>query len=163
MLGFSKSRIHICRADSRLAPSQWETSLQSNVISHWLGANLESVLYTAFIVVRPQRCRRCGRQRCCPSLWSASGPDGETSGGAYDWSALGTNSGGVTFHGASDWSYRTPIGKRRPLLGPIHSLSVMHGDRDYRMINVYHLSDDNGTGDHLSLLLSPLSQTHSQQ
>ena len=32
------------RADSRLAPSQWETSLQSNAISHWLGANLESAL-----------------------------------------------------------------------------------------------------------------------
>ena len=30
------------RADSRLAPSQWETSLQSNAISHRLGANLES-------------------------------------------------------------------------------------------------------------------------
>ena len=26
------------------APSQWETLLQSNVISHWLGANLESAL-----------------------------------------------------------------------------------------------------------------------
>ena len=25
------------RADSRLAPSQWETSLQSNAVSHWLG------------------------------------------------------------------------------------------------------------------------------
>ena len=34
------------RADSRIAPSQWETSLQSNAISHWLGANLESALYT---------------------------------------------------------------------------------------------------------------------
>ena len=33
------------RADSRFAPSQWETSLQSNAISHWLRANLESVLY----------------------------------------------------------------------------------------------------------------------
>ena len=32
------------RADSRLAPSQWETSLQSNAVSHWLGANLESAL-----------------------------------------------------------------------------------------------------------------------
>ena len=32
-------------ADSRLAPSQWETSLQSNAVSHWLGANLESTLY----------------------------------------------------------------------------------------------------------------------
>ena len=36
------------RADSRLAPSQWETSLQSNAVSHWLSANLESALgYTA--------------------------------------------------------------------------------------------------------------------
>ena len=34
-----------CRADSRLAPSQWETSLQSNAVSHWLGANLESALH----------------------------------------------------------------------------------------------------------------------
>ena len=33
-----------CRADSRFAPSQWETSLQSNAISHCLGANLESAL-----------------------------------------------------------------------------------------------------------------------
>ena len=32
------------RADSRLAPSQWETSLQSNAIPHWLGTNLESAL-----------------------------------------------------------------------------------------------------------------------
>ena len=31
-------------ADSRLAPSQWETSLQSNAVSHWLGPNLESTL-----------------------------------------------------------------------------------------------------------------------
>ena len=30
------------RADSRLAPSQWEPLLQSNAVSHWLGANLES-------------------------------------------------------------------------------------------------------------------------
>ena len=32
------------RADSWLAPSHWETTLQSNVVSHWLGANLESAL-----------------------------------------------------------------------------------------------------------------------
>ena len=31
-------------ADSRLAASQWETSLQSNAVSHWLDANLESAL-----------------------------------------------------------------------------------------------------------------------
>ena len=29
------------KADSRLASSQWGTSLQSNAVSHWLGANLE--------------------------------------------------------------------------------------------------------------------------
>ena len=35
------------RADLSLAPRQWETSLQSNAVSHWLGANLESqVLWT---------------------------------------------------------------------------------------------------------------------
>ena len=34
-----------CRAHSMLAPSQWETSLQSNAVSHWLGANLESALH----------------------------------------------------------------------------------------------------------------------
>ena len=33
------------RVDSTLAPSQWESSLQSNAASHWLGANLESALY----------------------------------------------------------------------------------------------------------------------
>ena len=33
-----------CRADSRLAPSQWEMPLLSNDISHWLGASLESAL-----------------------------------------------------------------------------------------------------------------------
>ena len=31
-------------ADSRLVPSQWETSLQSNAVSHWLGTNLDSAL-----------------------------------------------------------------------------------------------------------------------
>ena len=32
------------RADSRFAASQWETSLRSNAVSHWLGANPESAL-----------------------------------------------------------------------------------------------------------------------
>ena len=30
------------RADSTFAPNKWETSLQSNAFSQWLGANLES-------------------------------------------------------------------------------------------------------------------------
>ena len=33
------------RVESGLALSQWETSFQSNAVSHWLGANLESALY----------------------------------------------------------------------------------------------------------------------
>ena len=32
------------RADSRIAPSQWETALLCNDVSHWLGAWLESAL-----------------------------------------------------------------------------------------------------------------------
>ena len=34
------------RADSRLAPSQWETALFCNAVSHWPGANLESALHS---------------------------------------------------------------------------------------------------------------------
>ena len=30
-----------CRADSRFAPSQWETALLCNDVSYWLSANLE--------------------------------------------------------------------------------------------------------------------------
>ena len=43
----------ILRADSKFAPSQWETALLCNGISYWLGANLESVLpsvYTATLI-----------------------------------------------------------------------------------------------------------------
>ena len=36
---------HIHKADSRLAPSQWEMAFQSNAVPHWLGANLESALH----------------------------------------------------------------------------------------------------------------------
>ena len=43
-----RSYIHT-RVDSRLAPSQWETLLQSNGISLWLGTNLESALHTVYL------------------------------------------------------------------------------------------------------------------
>ena len=36
--------LYLNRAHSRFAPSQWETSLQSNAVSYRLGANLESAL-----------------------------------------------------------------------------------------------------------------------
>ena len=50
------------RADSRLAPSQWETSLQCNAVSPWLGANLKSAMYsnqtmTALLLSWPFRMR----------------------------------------------------------------------------------------------------------
>ena len=36
----------IYRADSRFAPRQWETALLCNDVSHWLGANVDSALYS---------------------------------------------------------------------------------------------------------------------
>ena len=38
------------RADSRFTPSQWETGLLCNTVSHWLGESLESTLYAASII-----------------------------------------------------------------------------------------------------------------
>ena len=38
----------IHRPDSRFAPSQWETALHCNDVSHWLGANLESTRYSSW-------------------------------------------------------------------------------------------------------------------
>ena len=35
---------YIHRANSKFAPSQWETALLCNDVSHWLGASLESAL-----------------------------------------------------------------------------------------------------------------------
>ena len=39
---------YLYRADSRFASSKWESTLQSNAVSHWLGANLESTLFIDF-------------------------------------------------------------------------------------------------------------------
>ena len=44
--------LYNCRADSRFASSQWETSLQSNAVSHWTGANLESAL-NWYAIIQP--------------------------------------------------------------------------------------------------------------
>ena len=43
-------RLYI-RADSRFAHSQWETALLCNDVSHWLGANLDSVQYIVTRIV----------------------------------------------------------------------------------------------------------------
>ena len=44
--GINKILLVYCkgRADSRFAPSQWETALLCNAVSQWLGASLESAL-----------------------------------------------------------------------------------------------------------------------
>ena len=43
---------HASRAASRFAPSQWETALLCNDVSHWLGASLESALCLSPIYAR---------------------------------------------------------------------------------------------------------------
>ena len=67
----SEITIHLCqdfRADSRHAPSQWETSLQSNTISHWLGTNLESApSFDMIFLQNPHK-----RQRKCSSPMRAA-------------------------------------------------------------------------------------------
>ena len=50
---------------SRLAPSQWETSLQSNAVSHWLGANLESALMCSVTA----RCEPGCELNVCVEAW----------------------------------------------------------------------------------------------
>ena len=54
------------RADSKSAPGQWETSLQSNAVSHWLGANLESALNTFIMYFVLQGTPRSSQPWC---LW----------------------------------------------------------------------------------------------
>ena len=54
---------YIIRADSRFAPSQWETALQSNAVSHWLGANLESALHYSCVN---------SNSGVCPSIFDSS-------------------------------------------------------------------------------------------
>ena len=39
------------RDDSRLVPSHWETSLQSNTVSHWLGIILKSALFYVMNII----------------------------------------------------------------------------------------------------------------
>ena len=59
------------RADSRLAPSQWETLLQSNTVSHWLGANLGSAL-NVLPWLSLSSCLLFYVQRCLPVYMESS-------------------------------------------------------------------------------------------
>ena len=63
-----KSLIH--KADSMLnAPSQWETSLQSNAVSHWLGANLKNQPCMHIIFARLKSMTSTPVQRTTPASW----------------------------------------------------------------------------------------------
>ena len=57
----TESLIHVdrrsYRTDSRFAPSQWETALQSNAVSDWLGTNIESALFIATLSMKIHRWR----------------------------------------------------------------------------------------------------------
>ena len=46
-------------ADSRFAPSQWETALLCNDVSHWLGASLESALIRCVVVIETMYTIHC--------------------------------------------------------------------------------------------------------
>ena len=45
----------MCRADSRFAPSQWETAFLCNDVFHWLGANLKSALSVFYVMLSVAR------------------------------------------------------------------------------------------------------------
>ena len=49
-------QVHISGLIPWLCHSQWETALQSNTVSHWLGANLESAL---IYIIRPKWIKQC--------------------------------------------------------------------------------------------------------
>ena len=44
-------RVMQIRADSRFVPSQWQTALLCNDVSHWLGASLESALISIHLAI----------------------------------------------------------------------------------------------------------------
>ena len=61
------------RFDSRLAPVQWETSLQSNAVSHWLGSSLESALTSHIDRLVQKRHHSSGlAMELCPSCTDPS-------------------------------------------------------------------------------------------
>ena len=57
---------HMLRADSMFAANQWETSLQCNAVSHWLGANIESALYGVAVM---SMSHKTYPWVCCARFW----------------------------------------------------------------------------------------------
>ena len=114
----------IPRADYRLATSQWESLLQSNAASHWLGTNLESALIP--IPIRSivgtwgpswshQTLHHANQTLWLEMPWcySVSGHHSQTTSHVWClWFGQGSE-------GASTWSPRTP---ENPM-GPLWNLS----------------------------------------
>ena len=83
--------IMLIRADSRFAPSQWETALLCNDVSHWLGANLGSSLYMLlFISTNYFVCCINKTDRISLTMyWSWFGPDLNWISGLHAYGILG--------------------------------------------------------------------------
>ena len=62
---------HTYRVDSRFVPSQWETSLRSKAISHWLGVKLEQPWHMGFLsVCIAHNCYHASPPFLLLTLWS---------------------------------------------------------------------------------------------
>ena len=65
--GGAWSELH--RACSRFAPSQWETALLCNDVSHWLHASLESTLLQRIVISCKYTFQKMGRQNASSLLY----------------------------------------------------------------------------------------------
>ena len=59
---------------SRFAPNHWETLLESNIVSHWLGTNLESTMFQDAVSTHswdsPDLCMN--KLDKCMKIWTAT-------------------------------------------------------------------------------------------
>ena len=68
---YKSLKMNYIRTDPRFAPSQWETPLQNNAVSHWLGANLESSLSIIIIIITRELSElTCGPVYDPGKIWS---------------------------------------------------------------------------------------------
>ena len=122
------------RADSRFAPSQWETSLQSNAVSHWLGANLESAQWYYCTMFWLEWGRRYSSQKCTASQICLVQPARDTT---------KTHSSRGTVMLLSSYTYRWHSQQRRnysALAMELLSFALSHGF-DYHAVCIWYTSN----------------------
>ena len=70
MLSLTSRSVIACtwRDQSSCAPSQWETSLQCNDVSHWLGAHLDWSLHMVWSKVNQADCRSRRLLKCTQNM-----------------------------------------------------------------------------------------------